>query len=121
MLISSGVSNMCLFAPAPYYKLNKGFFLGFLFKPRGGLRPPRGLNKKASEKYPLFTTCPTIRKIIHSLKLVDYLHVQADNPLYNYYVSLNPYTFTRLAYRRIAPLRDILMFNIKYLTMYTLR
>ena len=32
MLISSGVSNMCLFAPAPYYKLNKGFFLGFLFK-----------------------------------------------------------------------------------------
>ena len=28
---SSGVSNTCLFAPAPYYKLNKGFFLGFLF------------------------------------------------------------------------------------------
>ena len=24
---------MCLFAPFPYYKLNKGFFLGFLFKP----------------------------------------------------------------------------------------
>ena len=55
MLISSGVSYMCLFAP-PYYKLNKGFFLGFLFKPLGGLRPPRGLNKKASEKYPLFIT-----------------------------------------------------------------
>ena len=52
MLISSDVSNTCLFAPAPYYKLNKRFFLGFLFKPRGGL--PRGLNKKASEKYPLF-------------------------------------------------------------------
>ena len=33
MLISSGVSNTCLFAPAPYYKLDKGFFLGFLFKP----------------------------------------------------------------------------------------
>ena len=49
MLISSGVSNTCLFAPAPYYKLNKGFFLGFLFKPLGGLRPPCGLNKKASE------------------------------------------------------------------------
>ena len=48
---------MCLFAPAPYYKLNKGFFQGFLFKPLGGLRPPRGLNKKASEKYLLFITC----------------------------------------------------------------
>ena len=33
---------------------NKGYFLGFLFKPRGGL--PRGLNKKAEEKYPLFMT-----------------------------------------------------------------
>ena len=32
MLISSGVSNTCLFAPAPYYKINKEFFLGFLFK-----------------------------------------------------------------------------------------
>ena len=60
MQISSVVSNTCLFAPATYYKLNKGFFLGFLFKPLGGrteLRPPRGLNKKASEKYPLFITC----------------------------------------------------------------
>ena len=47
---------MCLFALAPYYKLNKGFFLGFLLKPLGGLRPPRGLNKKALEKYPLFIT-----------------------------------------------------------------
>ena len=27
-------------------------------------------------------------EIIHSLKLVDYLHVQADNPWYNYYISL---------------------------------
>ena len=60
MLISSGVSNTCLFAPAPYYKLNKGFFLGFLFKPLGGLRPPRGLNKKALEKYPLFITYITV-------------------------------------------------------------
>ena len=56
MQISSGVSNTCLFAPAPDYKLNKGFFLGFQFKPRGGLRPPRGLNKKASENYPSFIT-----------------------------------------------------------------
>ena len=33
--------------------------------------------------------CPSVRKIIHSLKLVDYLHVQADNPWYNYYLSLS--------------------------------
>ena len=57
MYISSGVSNTCLFAPVPYYKLDKGFFLGFLFKPLGGLRPPRGLNEKASEKYPISITC----------------------------------------------------------------
>ena len=31
--------------------------------------------------------CPPVRKIIHSLKLVDDLHVQADNPWYNYYLS----------------------------------
>ena len=53
----SGVSNTCLFAPAPYYKLDIGFFLGFLFKPLGGLRPPCGSNKKASEKHPLSITC----------------------------------------------------------------
>ena len=56
MYILPGVSNTCLFAPAPYYKLNKGFFLGFLFKPLSGLCPPHGLNKKASEKYPLSIT-----------------------------------------------------------------
>ena len=56
MLILSGDSNTCLFAPAPYYKQNKGFF-GFLFKPLGGLRPPRGLNEKVSEKHPLSITC----------------------------------------------------------------
>ena len=32
----------------------------------------------------LYHVCPPVRKIIHSLKLVDYLHVQADNPWYNY-------------------------------------
>ena len=26
---------------------------------------------------------------MHSLKLVDYLHVQADNPWYNYYLFLD--------------------------------
>ena len=31
----------------------------------------------------LYHVCPPVRKIIHSLKLVDYLHVQADNPWYN--------------------------------------
>ena len=30
--------------------------------------------------------CPPVRKIIHSLKLVDYLNVHADNPWYNYYL-----------------------------------
>ena len=64
MLISSGVSNTCLFAPAPYYKLNKGFFLGFLFKPLGGLRPPRGSNKKASEKNPLSLTYFSVQYIV---------------------------------------------------------
>ena len=34
--------------------------------------------------------CPPVRKIIHSLKLVDYLHVQADNPWYNYYITYRP-------------------------------
>ena len=26
-------------------------------------------------------------EIIHELELVDYLHVQADNPWYNYYIN----------------------------------
>ena len=34
----------------------------------------------------MYDVCPPVRKIIHSLKLVDYLHVQADNPWYNYYL-----------------------------------
>ena len=34
-----------------------------------------------------FTICPPVWKIIHSLKLVHYLLVQAYTPLYNYYVS----------------------------------
>ena len=40
----------------------------------------------------LYHICPPVRKIIHSLKLVDYLLLQADNPWYNYYL------FTRLDY-----------------------
>ena len=35
----------------------------------------------------LYSICPPVRKIIHSLKLVDYLHVQANNPWYNYYIN----------------------------------
>ena len=31
----------------------------------------------------VYHVCPPVRKIIHSLKLVDYLHVQADKPWYN--------------------------------------
>ena len=38
----------------------------------------------------LYHVCPPVRKIIHSLKLVDYLHVQADNPWYNYYIYSEP-------------------------------
>ena len=34
----------------------------------------------------LYHVCQPVRKIIHSLKLVNYLHVQADNPWYNYYI-----------------------------------
>ena len=34
----------------------------------------------------LYHVCPPVRKIIHSLKLVGYLHIQADNPWYNYYI-----------------------------------
>ena len=39
-----------------------------------------------SERVNHYNFCPTVRKIIHSLKLVDYLHVQADNPWLNYYL-----------------------------------
>ena len=35
----------------------------------------------------LYHVCPPVRKIIHSLKLVDYIHVPADNPWYNYYLT----------------------------------
>ena len=35
----------------------------------------------------LYHICTPVRKIIHSLKLVDYLHVQADNPWCNYYLT----------------------------------
>ena len=70
MQILSGDSNTCLFAPAPYYKQNKGFFLGFLFKPLGGLRPPGGLNEKASENHPLsITYCPVNEPCFGNFKL----------------------------------------------------
>ena len=36
----------------------------------------------------LYHVCPPVRKIIHSLKLVYYLHLQADNPWYNCYLAL---------------------------------
>ena len=40
----------------------------------------------------LYHVCPPVRKIIHLLKLMDYLHVQADNPWYNYYLSLKSFS-----------------------------
>ena len=36
--------------------------------------------------------CLPVRKIIHSLKPVDYLHIQANNPWYNYYLFKGPIT-----------------------------
>ena len=72
---------MCLFAPAPYYKLNKGFFLGFLFKPLGGLRPPRGLNKKASEKHPLSITYWPFCKEMSNLILRMYKCLGLQKPI----------------------------------------
>ena len=37
----------------------------------------------------LYHVCPPVRKIIHLLKLVDYLQVQADNPWYNFYLNMH--------------------------------
>ena len=39
-------------------------------------------------------------KIIHSPKLVTYLHVQSDNPWYNYYVAYCTNGFTHLTPQR---------------------
>ena len=41
-----------------------------------------------------YHVCPHVRKIIHSLKLKDYLHVQADNPWYNYYLVFGLWAYT---------------------------
>ena len=37
----------------------------------------------------LYHVCPAVRKIIHSLKLVEYLHVQADKPWYNFNINIS--------------------------------
>ena len=34
----------------------------------------------------LFHVFSPVHMIVHSLRLVDYLHAQADNPCYNYYL-----------------------------------
>ena len=39
-------------------------------------------------KIVILCMCPPVRKIIDSLKLVDYLHVQANKPWYNYYLFI---------------------------------
>ena len=44
----------------------------------------------------LYHVCLPVRKIIHSLKLVDYLHVQADKPWYNYNISIKGLVFATL-------------------------
>ena len=40
-----------------------------------------------------------VRKIIHSLKLVHYLLVQADNPWYNYYIIMSVGQCTRAVHQ----------------------
>ena len=45
-----------------------------------------GINK-------LYHVCLPVRKIIHSLKLLDYLHVQVVNPWYNYYLGCSNQLF----------------------------
>ena len=45
----------------------------------------------------LYHVCPPVRKIIHSLKLADFLHVQADNPWYNYYLGFSQTDHNRLS------------------------
>ena len=47
--------------------------------------PKRPRPKCPRPKCPTFVW-PPVGKIIHSLKLVDYLQVQVDNPWYNYYI-----------------------------------
>ena len=37
--------------------------------------------------------CPPVREIIHSLKLADYLLLQADKPWYNFYLTLFSFLF----------------------------
>ena len=49
-----------------------------------------GTNIVVIKRVDWFHVCPPVRKMIHSLKLVDYLHVQADNPWYNYYITCDP-------------------------------
>ena len=55
-------------------------------------------------KYVYTSVCPPVREIIHSLMVVDYLLIQKDKPLYNYYKldggskSLNTKSFPILAF-----------------------
>ena len=35
----------------------------------------------------LYRVCSSEREVIHSLKLVDYLHLQTDTTWYNYYLK----------------------------------
>ena len=46
--------------------------------------------------------CLPVRKIIHSLKLVDYLHIQADNPWYNYNLFPRVFSQQKCDFREIS-------------------
>ena len=65
----------------------------------------------------LYHDCPSVRKIIHSLKLMDYLHVQADNQWYNYY--LNWWKLKACLVLQLLDVVFILLINVKKPTMPT--
>ena len=55
--------------------------------------------------------CPSVGKIINSLKLVDYLHVQADNPWYNYMYRVGGQFFTQSSIVILRPVVEKIFFN----------
>ena len=62
----------------------------------------------------LYHVCPPARKIIYSLKLVHYLHVQADSPWYNYNTSSITQLFCMQEVAR-SDLKDIHAFKEHHL------
>ena len=61
----------------------------------------------------LYHVCPPVRKIIHSLKLVDYLQVQADSTWYNYYIMFYAEIIWMIYSRIVLVLIYLLVLEIK--------